>query len=29
VQAIQPSQAEYIWPIPDTELINNKLMTQN
>jgi hypothetical protein len=29
VQAIQPTQAEYIWPIPDTELINNKLMTQN
>lgn len=29
VQAIQPTQAEYIWPIPDTELINNKLMKQN
>lgn len=29
VQAIQPSQAEYIWPIPDNELINNKLMKQN
>ena len=29
VNAVQPSSAEYIWPIPDTELINNKLMTQN
>lgn len=29
VQAIQPSQAEYIWPIPDSELLTNKLMTQN
>jgi hypothetical protein len=29
VNTIQPSQAEYIWPIPDGELLNNKLMTQN
>ena len=29
VNAVQPNSAEYIWPIPDTELINNKLMTQN
>jgi hypothetical protein len=29
VNTIQTSQAEYIWPIPDTELLNNKLMKQN
>ena len=29
VNTIQSSQAEYIWPIPDTELLNNKLMKQN
>lgn len=29
VNAINPSQSEYIWPIPDGELLQNKLMTKN
>lgn len=29
VPTITPTQAEYIWPIPDGEILNNKLMTQN
>jgi hypothetical protein len=29
VSAILPSQPEYIWPIPTTELTTNKLMTGN
>lgn len=29
VNAITPSQAEYIWPIPNSEMLSNKLMTQN
>lgn len=27
--AIQPSQSEYIWPIPNSEILANKLMTPN
>jgi hypothetical protein len=29
VPTIAVTQAEYIWPIPDGEILNNKLMTQN
>jgi hypothetical protein len=29
VPTIATTQAEYIWPIPDGEILNNKLMTQN
>jgi starch-binding outer membrane protein, SusD/RagB family len=29
VNAIQPTQSEYIWPISAQELLNNKLMTPN
>jgi len=29
VNAVQPTQAEYIWPIPNSELLANKLMTPN
>jgi starch-binding outer membrane protein, SusD/RagB family len=29
VNAIQPSQKEYIWPIPNSEMLTNKLMVQN
>lgn len=29
VNAVQPSQTEYIWPIPNSEMLANKLMTQN
>ena len=29
VPTISTTQAEYIWPIPDGEILNNKLMTQN
>lgn len=29
VNAVQPSQSEYIWPIPNGEMLTNKLMTQN
>jgi hypothetical protein len=29
VNTIQPSQTEYIWPIPNSEMLTNKLMVQN
>lgn len=29
VNAVQPTQTEYIWPIPNSEMLTNKLMTQN
>lgn len=29
VNAIQPTQTEYIWPIPNSEMLANKLMVQN
>jgi hypothetical protein len=29
VNPIQPSQREYIWPIPNSEMLTNKLMVQN
>jgi hypothetical protein len=29
VNAVQPSQSEYIWPIPNGEMLTNKLMIQN
>jgi hypothetical protein len=29
VNAINPNQTEYIWPIPNSEMLSNKLMTQN
>lgn len=29
VNAINASQTEYIWPIPNSEMLSNKLMTQN
>lgn len=29
VNAVQPSQSEYIWPIPNSEMLTNKLMIQN
>ena len=29
VNAITPTQTEYIWPIPNSEMLANKLMTQN
>lgn len=29
VNAVSPTQAEYIWPIPNSEMLANKLMTQN
>ncbi|MEO6904556.1 MAG: RagB/SusD family nutrient uptake outer membrane protein [Bacteroidia bacterium] len=29
VNAVQPSQSEYIWPIPNSEMLTNKLMVQN
>lgn len=29
VNAVQPNQTEYIWPIPNSEMLANKLMTQN
>ena len=29
VNAVNTSQTEYIWPIPNSEMLSNKLMTQN
>lgn len=29
VNTINPTQSEYIWPIPDSEMLNNKKMVQN
>lgn len=29
VAAVNPTQTEYIWPIPNSEMLTNKLMTQN
>jgi hypothetical protein len=29
VNAVSPSQREYIWPIPNSEMLTNKLMIQN
>lgn len=29
VNAVTPAQTEYIWPIPNSEMLANKLMTQN
>jgi hypothetical protein len=29
VNAVLPTQREYIWPIPNSEMLTNKLMVQN